>query len=305
MYNYHPIINPLLGIDDVARIIKKNLDVCEEVKSTIEIGDSFKSLSDIQISQAQQTKKMYSEITKTAEGIRLEVADEIEGLRTEVIQLADGLTLVVTNGSTSSTLTLKNGDAVLSSAKITFGGYVTFTGLKNGTTTIDGGCIKTGEILADLITTGVLQSADGKTFKLDLDSGTFTMQGSGRFENSDGSTYITVEGDEIVLFSDSGDGFLEKLRIGFSYGPNPYGSGNIEYPHILFGNANGGQVGLIKKFWNGLWLGNSSPLDEYGIFEGCAEAVGIFVDTTDGKTYVVNGLNMQSIYTGEAIAKFA
>ena len=44
----HPLENPLLGIDDVSRIIKKNIDVCDEVASTIEVGESFKSLSDIQ-----------------------------------------------------------------------------------------------------------------------------------------------------------------------------------------------------------------------------------------------------------------
>lgn len=50
--NYHPVINPLLGIDDNVRIIKKTIDICEEVKSSIEIGDNFKTASDIAIEQA-------------------------------------------------------------------------------------------------------------------------------------------------------------------------------------------------------------------------------------------------------------
>lgn len=53
--DYYPIVNPLLGIDDVARLVKKTIDVCDETQSTIEVGDAFKSLSDI---QAEQTKVM-------------------------------------------------------------------------------------------------------------------------------------------------------------------------------------------------------------------------------------------------------
>lgn len=52
--NSHPLINSLIGVDDVARIIKKNIDVCEEVKSTIEIGDKFKTLSEIRRDQERE-----------------------------------------------------------------------------------------------------------------------------------------------------------------------------------------------------------------------------------------------------------
>lgn len=53
--NRYPLKNPLLGIDDTARIIKKNIDICEEVKSTIEFGESFKSLTEL---QNEQTAKL-------------------------------------------------------------------------------------------------------------------------------------------------------------------------------------------------------------------------------------------------------
>lgn len=51
--NYHPILNALLGIDDTARIIKKTIDICEEIQSSIDFGDNFKTLTDI---QQEQTK---------------------------------------------------------------------------------------------------------------------------------------------------------------------------------------------------------------------------------------------------------
>lgn len=53
VYNTHPIENVLLGIDDKARIIKKSIDVVNEnAASSIEVGDNFKTLSDIQVEQS-------------------------------------------------------------------------------------------------------------------------------------------------------------------------------------------------------------------------------------------------------------
>ncbi len=49
--NYHPITNSLLGIDDTARINKKNIDVCNDTESSFEIGESFKTLSELQREQ--------------------------------------------------------------------------------------------------------------------------------------------------------------------------------------------------------------------------------------------------------------
>lgn len=89
--NYHPIKNALIGVDDVARIIKKTLDICEEVKSTIEVGDNFLTASDIQVSQTSEAKKVYSKITKTDEEIRLYVVNEIKGVETSFATTAEGI----------------------------------------------------------------------------------------------------------------------------------------------------------------------------------------------------------------------
>jgi hypothetical protein len=55
--DYYPVKNALLGIDDIARIIKKTVDISEEVNSTIEVGTNFKALSEI---QAEQSKAIAS-----------------------------------------------------------------------------------------------------------------------------------------------------------------------------------------------------------------------------------------------------
>lgn len=62
--NYHPIKNALLGIDDVARIVKKTIDICEEVQSSIEVGDNFKTLSDIQIEQGGKVDELQNTVGK-------------------------------------------------------------------------------------------------------------------------------------------------------------------------------------------------------------------------------------------------
>lgn len=58
VHNYYPIKNPLLGIDDMARGIKQNIDIVEEIKSAIEIGDNFKTLSDIQRERDRQVSEL-------------------------------------------------------------------------------------------------------------------------------------------------------------------------------------------------------------------------------------------------------
>lgn len=63
-HNSHPIINPLLGIDDIARINKKNIDICEEVKSSIEVGENFKTLSEIQAETAGKLDSVSTTIKK-------------------------------------------------------------------------------------------------------------------------------------------------------------------------------------------------------------------------------------------------
>lgn len=64
--NSHPLVNSLIGVDDVARIIKKSIDVCEEVKSTIEIGDKFKTLTEIQQDQKRETVAAVKVIQKVS-----------------------------------------------------------------------------------------------------------------------------------------------------------------------------------------------------------------------------------------------
>lgn len=124
-----------------------------------------------------QLAETRSLISKTSEEILLQVENELEGLSSSfsvqlgqiqsqvtgldgqvssITQKVDNITLSVSNGSTSSSISLSVDGVVVSSQNIQMNGLVTFTGLANGTTTIDGACIKTGTIEASRIDTDSL-----------------------------------------------------------------------------------------------------------------------------------------------------
>lgn len=98
--NYHPIQNALLGIDDVARINKKNIDICNDMDSSIEVGDNFKTLSDLQIEQAsqyQQAVKNIQVIQDTTNNLKSDVSStkaSIEELESRVGEM-DGSFLYI------------------------------------------------------------------------------------------------------------------------------------------------------------------------------------------------------------------
>lgn len=171
--------------------------------------------------------------------------------------------------------------------------------LVNGQLFINASYITLGELNANLITAGVLKSKDGEVFNLDLENGTFSMAGTGKFMSPDGKSYITVSGNEFVLYSKAGnnsyDDFLPIARIGFTEDID-----GIDYPYFLLGNEESTKnnlVGLFKMFDNGMYLGNSAPKDAVGEFHGMVGAAGMFVDVLNGKNYVVDGTDMNNSFT--------
>ena len=64
VHNYHPVENHVLGINDTIRVVKKNINVCAPQSSTIEVGDNFKTLSDLQIEQMQNVLNLTNTVSK-------------------------------------------------------------------------------------------------------------------------------------------------------------------------------------------------------------------------------------------------
>ena len=108
---------------------------------------------DVRIQSAQDKA---SQAIQTANGFELKINNAEKNAKA-ALDAVNGLKIEVSNGTESSTLKLMAGSTALSSKEIKFTGMVTFAGLSNGTTTIDGACIKTGKISADRIDVSTLK----------------------------------------------------------------------------------------------------------------------------------------------------
>lgn len=225
------------------------------------------------ISQLQQTADGFSTKIENAEGDISELQQAAEGFSTTVGNMQDEISQIKQTAGEVSVV-VANGDGTLSSIINPEMVSIARTD-KNGN-----------------ITSG---------FFFDADDGEFKFYGSGEFRSSTGSSFYTrVEGNEIVLYN----GFDDKIHIGVQEGVDP--DGNVfDYSYIVMGEDAHDNIGLIKKFYNGLWYGNATPRYLTGNFQAMPGASGLFVNTKENKVYVVNGTEMQNIYTGEAVARFA
>lgn len=213
-----------------------------------EVEDEYPYKSRAQRQAERQVAQTYSRITKTAEQITLLVENEVEGLEgkleltassltseisktngqvSSIKQYVDDITLSVSNGSTSSTITLKSGSATIASQTIQMDGLVTFTGLANGTTTINGGCIQTGLISAN---------------RLDL-TGSITFSDlSNSVQNDINDAYSMAE-DAQTLAND-----LDDTVSGWTYRGTTYIDGSkLMAGTVMASQLLGGYVGLLDS----------------------------------------------------------
>lgn len=90
VHNYHPLVNPLLGINDTARVIKKVIDVCEEVQSSFEIGDNFKTLTEVQLDQKKEFENLSNTIHKL-QSTSNNIKNYVSTVKTGLTQRIDGI----------------------------------------------------------------------------------------------------------------------------------------------------------------------------------------------------------------------
>lgn len=244
----------------------------DETKSTLtEVSGKVKNIEDEQGNITGQINTLttdVSEVKQTAQGLTSKVSsvettmNNLDGEVTtlsesvsEISQKADSIQMSVNdNGTTASitiggnTFTAVNENGVEEKiGNIDLSGYVTFTGLANGTTTVDGSCIKTGTIDADRINmTGSIGWSD------------FTPTLQTQLEGQDLPNYIhdtyidstriispTIEGETINLY---GGTFNVKSASGnatYGYigkGTGAAGSNTITQGVIM--SASGGYSGL-------------------------------------------------------------
>lgn len=95
--NYHPIKNKLLGIDDVARIIKKKVDVVDESQSTFDVGDNFKTLSDLQLERDEMLENTVQTIQNSQSDLKAFVSSEVENKTVEMKEIVVEQNTAMTN----------------------------------------------------------------------------------------------------------------------------------------------------------------------------------------------------------------
>ena len=95
--NYHPIKNALLGINDVARIIKKNINVVDEKQSTFEVGDNFKTLSDLQMERDEALASAVITIQNSQSDLKAYVSNEVEARSSELKEIVVEQNTTMTN----------------------------------------------------------------------------------------------------------------------------------------------------------------------------------------------------------------
>lgn len=203
--NLHPLENPLLGIRDTARIIKKNINISDETKSTIEVGENLKKLTDIQREQASETQNLKQDVQKLEVTLG-EAAEQMEeavqqlgqtknelqeSFTSTIKQFSDSISLKV-NGSLGSNASIilsaagneYTGQIDLSQVRAAFANDQTAISISAGTITFNSGTIiinsENFSVTADGTVTATAGTIGGWTLK------------SYKLYAGDGSTIKTV-----------------------------------------------------------------------------------------------------------------
>ena len=145
------------GFDTIMLCNKQTMDLLKPDNDTVTLGYQTTSFTGATTQMAASVSSLGKQVSS-------------------IKQQADSIVLSVENGETSSHIELRAGETVISSQDIQFKGYVTFEGLENGTTIIDGGCIKAGSsIEAPVIEGGTMNVSNN--FIVDED-GNLTINGN-------------------------------------------------------------------------------------------------------------------------------
>lgn len=261
-----------------SQISKTAEEIKLEVASTI---DDLSASIDIQIDSITSTVAgQNGKITQIIQDVE-SITQEVRGLNGQIASIetyVDNITLSVSNSSTSSTISLKAGDITLSSGTINMSGLVTYAGLSSGTTTIDGGCIKTGTIDADRLNlTGAITFGDLSTSVQNDITGAYSKAEEAQTAVGDisdtvsgwswhGTTYIdgtqiragtvtasTLQGGSVELLNSSGGtAGIMYLRsassASYAVGIDSYGAMSLEASGTLHLSGDGAIIDLGDNY---------------------------------------------------------
>lgn len=229
-------------------------------------------------------------ISKTSEEILLQVegiSEELSGQIASISTKLDSITLTVSNGSTSSTIQLKAGSTVISSQEIEMSGLVTFTGLANGTTTINGACIKTGTIDADRLNlTGAITFGDlSSSVQSDINSAQSTANSAQSTANSAWNVALSAQST-----AQSAESKID--NVSYTYGGTTYIDGtkimtgtvtasSLEAGSVSLLDGSGMTAGTIGLEGASSYFGRKVTINS-GAIELSASAGDVFIQSGNG-----------------------
>lgn len=170
------IQNYMFMLVEQLRYSLHNLDLSNMNKTAVERYET--SITEPIYARIEDSEENIADLALTAEGLATQISNA-QGQISSLQQTVDGFALSASNGSNSSYLYLTSNGIILSSARITFSGMVTFLDLStSGATTINGGNITTGiiqaitlqgnDIIGGTITGATLRSVSGSDNGLEI-----------------------------------------------------------------------------------------------------------------------------------------
>jgi phage minor structural protein len=239
--NTHPIANGLIGVEDTSRIIKKAIDICEEIKSSFEVGDNLKTLSDIQRDQTEQIKAASQGVQSMVSEQKKEYNQALQTQKTEITeeyqsaieQLSKSIKLEVSGSlGSKASIILSAGankysyDMDLSQIRKAFADDKTAISISAGLITFNAGTLiinsskftldSAGKITArDAVVYGDIITVDG-SFKTEMDKGSLRLYYSDVLcgtintkywsgASTEGISLRVEEGGNYIMFSHADD----------------------------------------------------------------------------------------------------
>lgn len=282
---YVRVISKPHNFDSTLLCNKQTIDLLKPENDSIVLGYLVSTFTEANTSLGADVTalgKEVSSIKQDARSIKMRVETQDKKL-SEFDQYVESITLRVENVEDKSYIQILAGETIISSNEVKFDGVVTVESLEKGETKIDGANIKTESVISSV----VLKSPK-------IVGATLYAGDPDDPDSSEGYAKATARGFEI---------YNSKRELKAVVG---YTSGNEDYPYVMLGSGSETATtkGLVKKFEDGLWIGNNAPIDEEGKFSPEADYNGIFIRFTDNETYIVHGEDMSNGFTGDAVAKF-
>ena len=122
------------------------LSVSRNYKSNEVAEDDYNNLQETLQSSIEMTAQNITNTVEATYATQNEVDNNVQNLQSQITQSANAITTKVAKNEIISTINQTAESVTIDASKINLSGYVTVDNVANGTTTIDGSCIKTGTI---------------------------------------------------------------------------------------------------------------------------------------------------------------